>query len=137
MTTKRDKDVVKELERLGYEFDRTNAKNADFYIHPDTGCELKVIPGADERRARAVLDQALHLIGLPTKNNKRNAAQIRERNAAEHARAARDLELARAARDSGVGATSEAEVRNAEEAFLRAERKFRYWDRLMRSAATA
>jgi hypothetical protein len=125
---------VKEVERLGYVFDHRNSKGADYFVHEDTGCELKLIPGFDERRARSVLEVARHQIGLPTKDNKRNPQQIRERNAIEHANAARELEAIRARRGALTGA-DERRVREVEEAFLRADRKFRYWDRLMRSAA--
>lgn len=133
--TKRDKDLVKTLGSMGFEFDRTNSKNATFYVHPDTGCELKVIPGADERRARAVECEARRMIGLPTKDNKRNPEQIRERNAAEHARAARELEAARIARDESRPGLDEQQLRRVEDEFLRADRQFRYWDRLMREVS--
>lgn len=131
--TKRDKDLTKEIEGLGYAFDRTNSKGHHFYVHEDTGCEMKLIPGADERRTRSVLDQARHMIGLPTKDNKRNPERIRERNAAEHAKATRELAALAEAREDGTRSASEQQMREIEEAYLRAERKFRYWDRLMRS----
>ena len=134
MPSKRDRDLARELGALGYVCDRTNSKGAHFFIHEDTGCEVKVIPGADERRMRAVIDEARHAVGLPTKDNKRNPQQIRERNAAEHEKAARELEAARSRLDS-LSRSDEVALRKAEDEFLRAERKFRYWDRLMRGVA--
>lgn len=131
--TKRDRDLMNDLERMGYAFDRKNQKNACFFIHEATGCEVRVVQPVDERRSRVILAEAKQKIGLPTSENKRNPAQIRERNAAEHARAARELDAMREKRNGRKG--SEAEIRAVEEAFLRAERKFRYWDKLMRSAA--
>lgn len=135
MTTKRDKDLIKSIEQLGYGYDRTNTKGHRFYVHEDTGCEIRFTLGTDERQERTVLNLARHQIGLPTKEGKRNAAQIRERNDAEHARAARLLEQARKDLDSIRTTADETRLRQAEEGFLRAERKFRYWDRLMRAAS--
>lgn len=143
--SKRDRDLVKSIETLGYAYDRTNSKGHDFYIHEDTGCELKLMAGRDESSARKIFEIARHQIGLPNTaaSNKRNPAQIRERNAAEHARAKRDLENASVMRDArraaidDVGGVSPERLREAEEEFLRAERKFRYWDRLMRGVAVA
>lgn len=135
MRSKRDRDLAKEIESLGYAYDRTNSKGASFYIHEDTGCEVRVPSGVNEQQARFVLDEARHAVGLPTKLNKRNPQQIRERNEAEHARAKRELEAAQS-RLASLSKSDEIALRKAEEEFLRAERKFRYWDRLMRSAAS-
>lgn len=134
MRSKRDRDLINDLSSLGYVYDRTNSKGAHFYVHEDTGCEIRVPSGVNESQARHVLDEARHAVGLPTKQNKRNPQQIRERNAAEHVRAARELEAARNRLDS-LSRTDEIALRKAEEEFLRAERRFRYWDRLMRSTA--
>lgn len=134
MPSKRDRDLMRDLSGLGYVHDRTNSKGAHFFIHEDTGCEIKMVPGADERQSRWLLDEARHAVGLPTKANKRHPQQIRERNAAEHAKAARELDAARG-RLASLSRVDELAVRKAEEEFLRAERKFRYWDRLMRGAA--
>jgi hypothetical protein len=135
--SKRDKDLVKDIERLGYAFDRTNSKGFHFYIHEDTGCEIKIMPGRDENAARGVLRQAQQQLGISTTSNKRNPAQIRERNAAEHARALITLENARKQRESARAAGSDQDLRAAEEAVQNADRKFRYWDKLMRSASLA
>jgi hypothetical protein len=133
--SKRQRDLIAEIESLGFGYDHTNSKGVSFYTHEDTGCQVKVPTGCDERAARVVLQTARRSLGLPTKDNKRNPAQIRERNAAEHARAA--LELAQARTDLEVvrSGLDEQRVRAAEAAFLNADRKFRYWDRLMRSVA--
>lgn len=132
---KRHHDMLNELHGLGYAYDRTNSKGLDFYIHEDTGCELKVPGGTTEGIVRTVLRVARQQIGLPTKGNKRNPQQIRERNAVEHARAKAELDRIRAERD--IYATDEARLRQLEDQYLRAERKFRYWDRLMREVVSA
>jgi len=126
---KRMRDLIKEVERIGYAYDRTNANGLDFYVHEDTGYDLKVPTGVDESRARSVMVTAQRQIGLATKDNKRNPAAIRERNACEHERAATELARIQAQRGTFTDA---AKTREIEEAYLRAERKFRYWDRLMR-----
>jgi len=127
--TKRLRDLIKEVERIGYAYDRTNANGLDFYVHEDTGYELKVPQGVDEAKARSVMVTAQRQIGLPTKDNKRNPAAIRERNFQERERAAIELAYILAQRGTFTDA---AKTREVEEAYLRAERKFRYWDRLMR-----
>ena len=135
MSAKRMKDLVREVESLGYAYDRTNAKGSDFFIHEDTGVELRLPQAPTETAARKCLTWARHAIGLPTRDNKRNPAQIRERNAAEHAKAKAELERLAAQRE--LYATSEDRLRQIEDEYLRAERKFRYWDRLMRQAVSA
>ena len=135
MATKRARDLIAEVESLGYAYDRTNAKGCMFYIHEDTGIELKVPQGPDERQSRKCIEVARHMIGLATRGNKRNPAQIRERNAAEHARAKAELDRIAAQRERY--STDETRLRQLEEEYLRAERKFRYWDRLMRQAVSA
>lgn len=133
----REAKMLKELGRLGYEFDRKNSKGIEFWVHPDRGCEVRFPSGkCDDGRLKDVLADAFKQLGIPTKDNKRNPAQIRERNAAEHARAARELEQARASLTSARTARDEPALRAAEEAYLNAERQFRYWDRLMRQAAS-
>ncbi len=126
---KRLRDLIKDVEHIGYAYDRTNASGTDFYMHEDTGCELRVSSTVDERIARNVMRLARQQVGLPTKDNKRNPAAIRERNACEHERAATELARIQAQRGTFTDA---AKTREIEEAYLRAERKFRYWDRLMR-----
>lgn len=125
---KRNSDMVRDLESLGYVYDHTNSKGFSFYLHEDTGSEVKVPSGVTEQSARSVMRIARHQIGLPLKDNKRNAAQIRDRNTAEHAKAA--AELARL-RDK-LANTDASHLRDVEDAYMKAERKFRYWDRLMR-----
>ncbi len=131
MTNKRQRDLVTAIERIGYAYDHTNASGLDFYVHEDTGYDLKVPTGVDESRARSVMVTAQRQIGLATKDNKRKPAAIRERNACEHARAAAELARIQAQRTTG---TDDAHTRAIEDAYLRAERKFRYWDRLMRES---
>lgn len=129
---KRQRDLLAEIESYGFGYDHTNAKGISFYVHEETGAELKVLTSScDERYCRSILLDARRLIGLPTKDNKRNPAQIRERNAAEHQRAAVELERLRQQREDCAPSASEAQFRAIEDAYLKAERKFRYWQRLM------
>jgi len=126
---KRMSTLVDDIERIGYAYDRTNSKGVDFYLHEDTGCEVKLPCGVNEAKARSVMRTAQQQLGLPTKDNKRNVTAIRERNAQEHERAATELARIQAQRGTFTDA---AKTREVEEAYLRAERKFQYWDRLMR-----
>lgn len=127
--TKRDRDLVRDVEALGFEFDHVNSKGVRFWTHPDTGAQVKVPGGVDERVARRVLDDARHLIGLPTKDNKRRPDLIRQRQDAE-----RELGRARAGLSHSRLFGSE-RVREAEEALQAAERRFAWWNRLVREAA--
>lgn len=127
---KRLRDLVREVESLGYEYDRTNSKQISFYIHPDSGAQVKIPGGVDERVARSVLDEARHSIGLPTKGNKRRPDLIRQRQEAE-----RELERARAVLRHPAGRATPVAVLEAEEAVRAAERRWRWWDRLVREAA--
>lgn len=131
---KRTRDLVKDIEKLGYAYDRTNSKNTDYYIHEDTGCEVRLPQSVNESSARITIRVARSQVGLPTKDNKRNPQAIRERNAAEHAKASAELARIKAQRDT---ITDETKLRAVEEAYLRAERKFRYWDRMMRQTVGA
>jgi len=136
VVTKRDKDLTRAVEELGYEHDRTNSKGHSFYVHPDTGYELKVIPGSDERRYRGVLSQARQLIGLPTKDGKRNPTLIKQRAMDERERASRTLQKAREQLDLlRLSHVDEQRIRTAEAAVLREERKYQWWDKLMRQVA--
>lgn len=123
---KRARDLIRDVEQLGYEFDHTNSKGTSFYVHPDTGAQVRLPAGVDERVARSVLDDARHSIGLPTKGNKRHPDLIRQRQDAE-----RELDRARSRARSAVGAA----VREAEEALRAAERRLAWWDRLVREAS--
>jgi hypothetical protein len=131
---KRARDLIRDVEALGYEFDHTNSKGTSFYIHPDTGAQVRLPAGVDERVARSVLDDARHSIGLPTKDNKRHPDLIRQRQDAE-----RDLERARqslASAGSSLTAGSHfMQVAEAEEALRAAERRLAWWDRLVREAS--
>lgn len=132
--TKRAADLVRDVEALGYEFDHANSKGTRFWTHPDTGMQVKIPSGLDERVCRRVLDEARHQIGLPTKDNKRHPDLIRQRQDAE-----RELDRART-RLFGAGSAATpgsdlAAVRAAEEALRAAERRFAWWNRLVREAA--
>lgn len=134
--TKRAADLIRDIEALGYEYDHANSKGVRFWTHPDTGTQVKIPSGVDERVCRRLLDDARHQIGLATKDNKRRPDLIKQRQDAE-----RELERARM-RLFGAGSVATpggdlTAVRAAEEALLTAERRFAWWDRLMREAATA
>lgn len=124
--SKRARDLIRGVEQLGYEFDHTNSKGTSFYVHPDTGAQVRLPTGVDERVARSVLDDARHSIGLPTKDNKRHPDLIRQRQDAE-----RELDRARSRAQAAIGAA----VREAEEALQAAERRLAWWDRLVREAS--
>jgi hypothetical protein len=131
--SKRARDLDKDLERIGYAYDRTNTKGIEFFIHEGTGCEIKVPSGVNESTCRSILVVAQRQIGMSTKDNKRNSGAIRERNAREHALAAAALARVRAQRNEPN--VSETRMRELEEAYRRADRKFKYWDRLMRGVS--
>jgi hypothetical protein len=133
MTTKIARDLEKDLERLGFVYDRTNSKHLSFWIQESTGVEVKVPSGIDKSTAQNVLRIAQRRTGVPTKDNKRNAPAIRARNAAAHQEAAEALARIRAQMD--VAAQSESRIRELEEQYREADRKFRYWDKLMRGVA--
>lgn len=133
----RETKMMRELETLGFEFDRTNSKGLTFYIHPSTGCEVKLPSGAvSDQTARSILAQARRQLGVPTKDNKRNTAQIKEHQAAEREKAVRELAAARAELDRIRATKSTVDIQAAEEVFLRAEKQFKFWDRLMRQASS-
>lgn len=75
----RDRKMLTELEGIGYVFDRRNSKGVAFWIHEDTGAEIKLMPNMDDSRCVSMLRSARQAIGLPTKDNKRNTDNIKER----------------------------------------------------------
>lgn len=131
----RQRKLETELESFGFVYDRRNSKGLQFWIHEATGAEQPVRESVTDNEAKTVLDSARRLIGLPTKD-KRDAGKIRERNALARDAAHRQMDEAKAALAKYQSSNNESAVRAAVVAVEDAERKFRYWDRLMRSAAS-
>lgn len=132
----RQNKMYAELEEIGYEFDRKNSKGIQFWIHPDTGAEIKLLDAMDDNRCQSILWQARQAIGLPTKD-KRNAGNIKERNSAARDAARLAVEKAKANLVKYREANNEAALRQAAEILEQEERRFRYWDRLMRTSSAA
>lgn len=120
------------MKRSGNVYDRRNSKGIEFWLHEETGAEIKIIRGADDSRCKSMLISARREIGLSTADNKRNPQVIRDRNAAARAAAQLEVEKAKANLVRWRESDNEAEVRKAVEILEREERRFRYWDRLMR-----
>ena len=133
----REAKMFRELEELGFVYDRKNSKGLAFYIHEDTGVEIKIPSGRPtDNQCTGILTDARRRVGVPTKDNKRNAGQIKAFQMAEREAAGRELEKARLDRERlAASKHTEAEIRRAEEIVMRADQKFRYWDQLMRSSA--
>lgn len=93
------KELVKELEGLGYEFDRLNSKAMHVYVR-DGMPDLIVSPGCDENTARQMLRSVKRRLGCADEVAKRNPAQIKERQAAERDRAAAEVERLRVERQA-------------------------------------
>lgn len=74
------------------EYVRTNAKGREFYSHPACG-EIGVNPGVDERAVKQIIQSVQKSLGLQTVKDqaKRNAAHIKDRQAAERARLAAEI----------------------------------------------
>lgn len=133
MAVKIMRDLEADLEELGFVYDRTNSKNLSFWIQESTGVEVKVPSKVDKSTAENVLKLAQRRTGVPTKDNKRNATAIRARNAAAHQEAAEALARIRA--EIEAASESEGRIRELEEQYREADRKFKYWDRLMRQVS--
>jgi hypothetical protein len=131
----RNRKMLTELESIGFVFDRRNSKGIEFWIHEDTGAEIKLVQNMDDSRCVSMLRAARQAIGLPTKDNKRNTDNIKERAHSARLEAQRAVEVAKANLAKYREANNEPQLRAAVELLEREERRFRYWDRLMRQAA--
>jgi hypothetical protein len=80
--------LVKDLEALGFDHIWTNSSGAQCYAHPDDPQqeELSVSPNTHETGAKNVLRRARRIAGADTVVEKRNATQVRERATAARQR---------------------------------------------------
>jgi hypothetical protein len=128
--------MATELESLGYVFDRCNSKGALFYIHERTGAELRTGQNPSDSEQKTLLKKARQRIGIATCDNKRDPSKIKDREQAlrEREKATRDRELA--LRNLTLSQKSGDEIAAArdQQIFEDADRRFRYYDQMMRSA---
>lgn len=85
MTTHAQATLTKELEALGFTYDRTNTNGMDFYCHT-TGAEIKVSISCSDGMRHAIITNAKRINGQPATTNKRKTNQIKARRAAERKR---------------------------------------------------
>lgn len=84
------KELVAELETLGFGYDRTNSKGVDYYTHPlcrEVGVSTNSTPDTHRNELRS----ARRSLGIDTSAGKRNPQQIKLRHAAERAAIADEL----------------------------------------------
>lgn len=85
------KRLIADLEALGYEYDRTNAKNFQVFAcggQPD----ILVNPSLNEHAARAILRKAQQRLGCVPETNKRKPEQIRVRQEAQRTALREEIE---------------------------------------------
>jgi hypothetical protein len=128
--------MATELESLGYVFDRCNSKGALFYIHERTGAELRTGQNPSDSEQKTLLKKARQRIGIATCDNKRDPSKIKDREQALRARekATRDREEALRQLDISRRAGNDIETAHRQRIFEDADRRFRYYDQMMRSA---
>jgi len=134
------RDVVAVLERLGYEYDRTNTKQTDYWIRGTD--EVALNPSISEHHARQLIRRLERADGVCAPTNKRNpdairARQEKQRNALREQlardRAERDVALAE--RDRYLGGLAREmtnkEIRAIEARITEREHELRDLERLM------
>lgn len=137
------KELIKELEALGYEFSRTNAKMMHVYVRPGVP-DLIVSPGCSENAARQILRQVKRSLGCADEVAKRNPEQIKARQAAERESAAAAVDRLNRERDDLIASRSRLlagrangltrqQVRAIEKRIEETERERRHWESLMTS----
>lgn len=84
------KELVAQLEALGFGYDRTNSKGTDYYTHPLCR-EIGVSTNSSPDTHRNELRTAKRSLGIDTSAGKRNPQQIKLRQAAERAAIAEEL----------------------------------------------
>jgi predicted RNA binding protein YcfA (HicA-like mRNA interferase family) len=138
------KELIEALERLGYEYDRTNSKGFLMYVHAD-GDEVGVSEGIQEHAARQLLRKVERRLGVERDTGKRNAAGIKERQAYLRMRLAEDIARHREELDAilarksqrldGLGlVATEAEIARITRYIEQRERELADMERLMRGA---
>lgn len=143
MPSKANKELVKFLEANGFEYDRTNSKQYEFYKHASYG-EISVNPTIDEHAARHLKVTIQKSFGMVTDRDKvkRSPEAIRERQAAERERLAADIErhqieiadllIQRDRRLDGLGRVlTNSQLRAIERLLEQKQRELRAWQRLM------
>ncbi len=124
----------RELGAIGFVYDRKNTKGISFYIHEDTGAEIKFPSGnLSDNQVKDVYKSARQRIGLATKDNKRDPEQIRRRNAQEREQLVRDVAKAEARLAQLRQVCDETAMAQAVQLIEDYERRMRYLDRLMRA----
>ncbi|MBM9509977.1 hypothetical protein [Actinacidiphila acididurans] len=125
------KNLIAELKALGFDYIWTNSSGAECYVHPGDAAQTQVTVSASigERAARDLLARARKLAGATTPDdNKRNAAQVKDRAAASRQR----LQEARDARERLLAArASAAEITRAELLVAEREAELALIERLM------
>lgn len=133
------KKLAADLEALGYEYDRTNAKNFDVYAfagQPD----VVVNPSMNEHAARSLLRKVQQRLGCVPETNKRKPEQIRARQESQRAALREEIErhnirldvLRRQSYGFPDSVTSE-EIRQIEALVRKREQELREIERLMSS----
>lgn len=119
MPTRYSKEVLKEVERLGFEYLWSNHHGHHCFVYPDDPqqTEFSVNPSINnEHAARAKIRDARKIVGLAPVIVKRHGSQINERLAAERERAERQLEWAERKRQLVLAEQREQEqIRRVEE----------------------
>lgn len=137
------KELIASIERLGFEYDRTNSKNFDIYVCGDA--EVSISPGIQEHAARNILKSLERSMGVNRETNKRNPGAIRERQAKQRDALRSDIErqrieldsiIARRARqlDGAAAALTDAEIVRIQRHIEGRERELREIEALMRGA---
>ncbi|WP_377324685.1 hypothetical protein ACFJIY_07480 [Pimelobacter simplex] len=89
--------LEKRLEQLGFEYDRTNSSSQFVYVH-DSHADLAINPGLDDNSARHLLRKVERALGCAQQQPKRNAAAVKERQAAEREQLRQEAERLERAR---------------------------------------
>jgi hypothetical protein len=99
------KELIACLERHGYEYDRTNTKGWEIWISGDH--EVPVNPSMQEHVAKSLVRDLQKRHGTAAKPNKRNVANIRERQERQRQALRADIEQHRARLDEILAARSQ------------------------------
>lgn len=131
--------LIKDLESLGFVWTRTNAKGHFAFTKSDAP-DVLVNPSMDERIARELLGKVCRQLGCVPQTNKRNVKQIRERAHARRLIVQAELDRHRerlnaTRRPSGALARfAPDEIREIERLIADGERELQEIESLMRTA---
>lgn len=139
------RDVVAVLERLGYEYDRTNTKQIDYWTR-DGRPEVAVNPSVSEHHARQLIRRLERADGCAPATNKRHPDAIRARQERDRKAIAEQLARDRAERDALLAARDQQlaghaatltnrQVRDIEARIVEREQQLRDLERLMAAPA--